>query len=293
MELDKLDLEKGLSIQEVTTQIFPSQRLEGTTAVIAEERQGCREWLFFPACEAQFSFILDHWAAKSKETFQEVKELEKETRAQGQDDYKKCLTKNALGRKKQELVDRLTMECKELGTVFTLANTIMHQHSSNQTLTAILSLVGWDPENSGCGLLPEGYWSLGPRPSAIDDFVVSAAETLSKAGSSIKPETRKSFTMSYPTFRILSHLFIVLMAVIFFFLLVIIMYLVPMKKIDSVMVPIAFSLLFCVGSFYFGGGSGGLQSDHKFLLLFAYTSVMATLLSNLAHNQKVGVPVAD
>lgn len=51
--------------------------------------------------------------------------------------------------------------------------------------------------------------------------------------------------------------------------------------------------LFCVGSFYFGGGSGGLQSDHKFLLLFAYTSVMATLLSNLAQNQDVGVPVAD
>lgn len=72
-----------------------------------------------------------------------------------------------------------------------------------------------------------------------------------------------------------------------------IMYLVPMKKIGSVMVTIAFSLLFCVGSFYFGGGSGGLQSDHKFLLLFAYTSVIATLLSNLAQNQEVGVPVAD
>lgn len=144
-----------------------------------------------------------------------MKELEKENRAQGQDDYKKCLTKNAFGRKKQELVDRLTMECKELGmsfyfvvwsklseetglthdglykgTVFTLANTIMHQHSPNQNLTEQYHLCCWDrgldPENSGRGLLPEGYRSLGPRPSAINDFVVSAAETLSKAGSIVK-----------------------------------------------------------------------------------------------------------
>lgn len=212
MKLDKLDLEKGLFIQEVTSSDgspisntetlnssdFPFPEAGGDDSgeqpfvrtQIAEERQGCREWLFFPACEAQFSFILDHWAAKSKETFQEVKELEKENRAQGQDDYKKCLTKNAFGRKKQELVDRLTMECKELGTVFTLANTIMHQHSTNQTLTEKYHLWCWDrgldPENSGCGLLPEGYRSLGPRPSAIDDFVVSTAETLSKAGSSFK-----------------------------------------------------------------------------------------------------------
>ncbi|KAK4662841.1 hypothetical protein QC763_602785 [Podospora pseudopauciseta] len=276
MELDKLDLEKGLFIQEVTSSggspINNTETLNSSDFPFPEAGgDDSGEWLFFPACEARFSFILDHWAAKSKETFQEVKELEKENRAQGQDDYKKCLTRNAFGRKKQELVDRLTMECKELGTVFTLANTIMHQHSPNQTLTEQYHLWCWDrgldPENSGCGLLPEGYRSLGPRPSAIDDFVVSTAETLSKAGSSVK-----SFTMSYPTLRILSHLFIVLMAVIFFVLPVMIMYLVPMKKIGSVMVTIAFSLLICVGSFCFGGGSGGLQSDHKFLLLFALSS---------------------
>ncbi|VBB83957.1 Putative protein of unknown function [Podospora comata] len=251
MKLDKLDLEKGLFIQEVTSSdgspISNTETLNSSDFPFPEAGgDDSGEWLFFPACEAQFSFILDHWAAKSKETFQEVKELEKENRAQGQDDYKKCLTKNAFGRKKQELVDRLTMECKELGTVFTLANTIMHQHSTNQTLTEKYHLWCWDrgldPENSGCGLLPEGYRSLGPRPSAIDDFVVSTAETLSKAGSSFK-----SFTMSYPTLRILSHLFIVLIAVIFFVLPVMIMYLVPMKKIGSVMVTIAFSLFSALG----------------------------------------------
>ncbi|KAK4640449.1 hypothetical protein QC761_602785 [Podospora bellae-mahoneyi] len=189
-ELDKLDLEKGLFIQEVTSSDgsptsntetlnssdFPFREAGGDDSgeqpfvrtQIAEERQGCREWLFFPACKAQFSFILDHWAAKSKETFQEVKELEQENRAQGQDGYKKCLMKNAFGRKKQELVDRLTMECKELAFA-------QPDHDR-----------GLDPENSGFGLLPKGYRSLGPRPSAIDNFVVSTAEIMSKAGCSVK-----------------------------------------------------------------------------------------------------------
>ncbi|KAK0666690.1 hypothetical protein QBC41DRAFT_357938 [Cercophora samala] len=303
MELDKLDLEKGMSIQEVPSNdnspISNSDTLNNSDYpfpdTVGGDGGGCREWLFFPACEAQFSFILDHWAAKSKETFQEVKELERENQAQGRDDYKKCVTDNDFGRKKQELVDRLTMECKELGTIFTLANTIMHQHSPSQTLTEQYHLWCWDkgldPEYSGCGLPAEGYRSLGPRPSAIDDFVVSAAETLSKAASSVKTQT--SFTMNYFTLRMLSHLFIVLMGAIYFVLPLIIMYMVPMDKTGSVVVTISFTILFCVGSFYFGGGSGGLQTDHKFLLLFAYTSVMATLLSNLTQNHDRGVSVVD
>ncbi|VBB83924.1 Putative protein of unknown function [Podospora comata] len=261
----------------------------------------CQEWCFFPALQAQFSLALDYWAAKVLGTFRDIKSLERENHAQGCHDYKEHRPDNEYGKKKEELAIRLTNELKEFSTLFNSANVIMHQHTPNGSMVSEYRLwssnvVGSD--SSDRELFAENYRALGPRPSMIDEFVHSVVKTSAmlwirfRSYAACLRSTKDcspgpvSIILSYTTLHVLSHLLVVVMAGVFFVLPLTMMYLVTMKKAEIVLVTITFSLLFCVGSFYFGGGRGGLKTDTKFLLLFAYTSVMATLLSNFAPHQE-------
>ncbi|KAK0745177.1 hypothetical protein B0T21DRAFT_280959 [Apiosordaria backusii] len=137
----------------------------------------------------------------------------------------------------------------------------------------------------------ENYRALGSRPSMIDELVHSVVKNAYIIWTSFfSPQSRsdssgdltsltESIFIDYGILYVLSHVFITLLAIFFFVVPLTILYLVPMPVWATVVLAAAFSMVFCVGSFYFGGG--GLKSDHKFLLLFAYMSVMATLLSNL------------
>ncbi|KAK0666685.1 hypothetical protein QBC41DRAFT_230015 [Cercophora samala] len=137
----------------------------------------------------------------------------------------------------------------------------------------------------------ENYRAIGSRPSMIDELVHSFVKKSYVIWTSLvkflSPKRRKphpsglteSIFLDYGTLYVLSHVFITILAVLFFVVPLAVLYLVPMPVWATVVLAATFSMVFCVGSFYFGGGS--LKSDHKFLLLFAYMSVMATLLSNL------------
>ncbi|KAK4199656.1 hypothetical protein QBC40DRAFT_281507 [Triangularia verruculosa] len=269
---------------------------------IALYKKLCREWCFFPALEAEFSLALGFWAAGVRNTFQELKLLERENQAQGLEDYKQHRPNGEFGARKEELMNRLTVELKEFSTLFNSANGIMHQHAPN--VTVLNEFRGWcfnrlglDPSDSG--LAAENYKALGPRPSMIDEFLHSVVKNTVKLWIKFRSFIHRllptkstspapvSIVLGYTTLHILSHLLVVVLAVVFFAMPLCVMYMAPLKKADLVIVTISFSLLFCVGSFYFGGGSGGLKTDTKFLLLFAYTSVMATLLSNLAPHQEL------
>ncbi|KAK0735684.1 hypothetical protein B0T21DRAFT_290138, partial [Apiosordaria backusii] len=179
----------------------------------------------------------------------------------------------------------------------------LSQHSPNVGVVNEYRTWSWNkiaPDPSDGELAADNYRSLGPRPSTIDEFLHTIVKTSNNLLTRVKRLISSSpantamapspvsiiHVLDYPTLHILSHLLVVVMAVVFFVVPLSVMYLVPMSRVGSVLVTISFSLLFCIGSFYFGGGSGGLKTDTKFLLLFAYTSVMATLLSNLAQHQE-------
>ncbi|KAK4457835.1 hypothetical protein QBC42DRAFT_31994 [Cladorrhinum samala] len=89
--------------------------------------------------------------------------------------------------------------------------------------------------------------------------------------------------VNYSTFHFFSHLLVISLAIAFLIMPLLLMYLLNLSTPGAVVLTVVFCLTFCVGSFCFGGRNGGanVNTDHKFLLLFAYTGVMATLLSNL------------
>ncbi|KAK4173449.1 hypothetical protein QBC36DRAFT_57403 [Triangularia setosa] len=321
IELHSLDLSERGEVPTATIQtpspLSTSATLQGTEFELPEVKKNkdealgrtksalhkelCQEWCFFPALQAQFSLALDYWAARVRQTFQELESLERENYAQGRDDYKEHRSDNQYGIRKEELMNRLTSELKEFSTLFSSANSIMHQHAPNAGVldeyrTWSSDVVG--PDEADDELYAENYRAVGPRPSMIDEFLHSVVKMIARLwmrfksyttclrSAKLDPPAPVSITLSYTTLHVLSHLLVVFMAVIFFVAPLMIMYLVQMDKPGIVIVTISFSLLFCAGSFYFGGGSGGLKTDTKFLLLFAYTSVMATLLSNLAPHQE-------
>ncbi|KAK0672325.1 hypothetical protein QBC41DRAFT_299812 [Cercophora samala] len=267
-------------------------------------KQKCREWDYFPTLEAEFSFTLEYLAAKAQSTFREIEVLEQQNRMDGRDDYKFHSPDNEFGHKKDELTTELllTLEKYDEGGLFHVANTVMNQHAPTDVLVHerrrwSRDKVAFDPLDRK--LSARNYRALGPRPSLVDNFLQSIVKTFINLWTrinsllarfrpthSIAPR-KEPIILSYTTFHILSHLLVVFMAVVFFVMPLSIMYIAtPKNEAGSIAVAISFSLLFCVGSFYFGGGSGSLRTDTKFLLLFAYTSVMATLLSNLAQHQE-------
>ncbi|KAK4172045.1 hypothetical protein QBC36DRAFT_364102, partial [Triangularia setosa] len=269
----------------------------------ALQKRYCYEWRFYPALEAEFSFILNWWAAKAQGTFREIEELEHLNLKEGREDYKHYQTDNEFGRNKEELALRLTEEAGKYGELFYHANAVLNQHCPNVGSVNEHRIWSWKkiaPDSSDSELAADNYRSLGPRPSTIDEFLHAILKicievwtkakqpliTRSSSNNKSMASTPVSHKVGYTTLHILSHLLVVVMAVLFFVCPLSVMYLVPMSGVAHVLVTISFSLLFCVGSFYFGGGSGGLKTDTKFLLLFAYTSVMATLLSNLAEHQE-------
>lgn len=55
------------------------------------------------------------------------------------------------------------------------------------------------------------------------------------------------------------------------------LYLMTLSQVGAVTIALMFCALFCVGTFTFSD----IQTDHKFLLVFAYGSIMAAFLSNI------------
>jgi hypothetical protein len=58
------------------------------------------------------------------------------------------------------------------------------------------------------------------------------------------------------------------------------LYLMTLSDVGAVTIALIFCAIFCVGTFTFSD----VQTDHKFLLVFAYGSIMAAFLSNIDSN---------
>ncbi len=85
------------------------------------------------------------------------------------------------------------------------------------------------------------------------------------------------FSWSYTTLSIVAHIIMIFFALTFLLLPMTLVYLLELTKGHAVSLVALFCLLFCLIFFVFGR----LNTDHKFILLFAYTGVMTTLLSNM------------
>ncbi len=85
------------------------------------------------------------------------------------------------------------------------------------------------------------------------------------------------FNWNYTTLRVIAHIAMIFFALAFLILPLSLVYLLKLTKVAAVSIVVLFCLCFCVIFFWFGT----LNTDHKFILLFAYTGVMATLLSNM------------
>ncbi|KAK4232492.1 hypothetical protein QBC38DRAFT_462884 [Podospora fimiseda] len=266
----------------------------------ARRKTFSREWLYFAAGERQSSLVLDYWSAMSWKTYDDVVKLELQNREQGLKDYMEHRPNNEYGERKGKLMDQLTREVVNFLTVFSLANTVMNQHSPHAQY--IQDYEAWacsnvTPNPFGPVLGVNNFRALGPRPSMIDALIhimfkkvtflyMRLAHRFRRHRVTAEQDTNgeeqppRQFLITVRTYQILSHLFIITLALVFLVLPLMLIYLLHMTSSVAVLVTAIFCLSFCVGSFVFGS----LNTDHKFLLLFAYTGVMATLLSNLHVN---------
>ncbi|KAK4166400.1 hypothetical protein QBC43DRAFT_313617 [Cladorrhinum sp. PSN259] len=279
----------------------------------ARRKTFCREWLFFPAGERQFSMVIDYWHAKSAATFNDIVELERGNRQRGREDYKSHWIETddpEYGEKKEKLMEQLTAQVEKHLTIFGLAKEVMSQHSPHHEYVNDYFQWAYDdnvaPNHFDNALGVNNYRALGPRPSMIDamihgmfkrvvHFGVKAKQLLlfgraaehqaeASATTSSSATTTTTTTQIYIApwaYRLISHVFIITIALVFLISPLMLFYLLEMSFRMVVMMTAGFCLIFCVGSIVL---FGSLNTDHKFLLLFAYTGVMATLLSNLQGN---------
>ncbi|KAK4166401.1 hypothetical protein QBC43DRAFT_313623 [Cladorrhinum sp. PSN259] len=130
------------------------------------------------------------------------------------------------------------------------------------------------------------------RTNSSSQASPSSSSTKGKNGKEENEEAEEEeveFTLiNYSIFHFFSHLVVISLALIFLVLPLMLMYRLQLSLLGATILTAVFCFLFCVGSFVFPGG-GNVNTDHKFLLLFAYTGVMATLLSNLNEGCRVAV----
>jgi len=129
-------------------------------------------------------------------------------------------------------------------------------------------------------LCAKNYRVLGPRPSVIDNMMHSVFQaTVEGYYQRFGKETDEieMIDLDYLTLSIIAHVVIISFALSFLVLPLTLVYLLDLSKGLAVLVVVIFCLCFCIVFFVFGR----LNTDHKFIMLFAYTGVMATLLSNL------------
>ncbi|KAK3995903.1 hypothetical protein QBC44DRAFT_366286 [Cladorrhinum sp. PSN332] len=285
----------------------------------ARRKQASHEWLFFPACEREFCLVLEYWCYKARRTRLAIEELERRNKEEGREDYKKHLPDHAddeYGKEKERLMNQLTAELEKYRDFFYQANGIISQPAPqvryvNEFREWAWTRVAHDPVDDSCAA--ENYRVLGRPQSTIEGFIHDAYITLTTAWYQVRynmfnnflvrvlcrrPKTTNSeenvaaegkeeqegreeeaefALINYSVFHVFSHLLIISLALTFLVLPLVLMYLLNLKILGGVVVTVVFCLLFCVGSFVFAGEN--MNTDHKFLLLFAYTGVIATLLS--------------
>ncbi|KAK3344145.1 hypothetical protein B0T25DRAFT_556259 [Lasiosphaeria hispida] len=257
----------------------------------ARRRQFSRDWQFFPACERQFSLVLDYLSAKSWAKYCEIEQLERKNRGQGLHDYKEhiMMSDDEYGKKKEELMNEQIAIVEKYAQIFHSAIGIMNQHPPNVQHVNEYRL--WASENASLDTSDyisdgDNYRSLGPRPSMVD----SVLHSLFKTVESIRYSRRQKATnagsgvvtvsWSSTTFRVLAHIFLVIFAFVFLLLPLALINFLNLGKGRAAVVILAFCLCFCIIFFVLGS----LNTNHKFLLLFTYTSVMVTLLGNLTND---------
>ncbi|KAK4232445.1 hypothetical protein QBC38DRAFT_279 [Podospora fimiseda] len=269
----------------------------------ARRRQASREWLFCAACEREFCLAIDHWCYKLRRTRLAIEEHERRNREEGLEDYKEHLPNNEYGKEKERLMNQLTMELAKFGDLVCKFNGIMSQQPPRVRHLNDFRVWAWtriadDPVDEPCGA--ENYRVFGRAQSTIEGLIVDAYLAITGAWYRVfynflprilyrRPATEKMVVneeqeekvefsfLNYSIFHIFSHLFVVSLALIFLILPLVLMYLFNLTLLGGVVMTVVFCLLFCVGSFVFAGNN--INTDHKFLLLFAYTGVMATMLS--------------
>ncbi|KAK4232494.1 hypothetical protein QBC38DRAFT_2631 [Podospora fimiseda] len=275
----------------VTNDIHEEEHIDYVTGQTGNARRKtfCKEWLFFPAGERQFSMVIDYWHAKSSKTYKEIVELERENKRKGGKEYKRHAAENEYGRRKGELMERLSEEVERHLTIFSLAKDVMSQHSPHPEYVNDHYEWAYADDNITPGPLDHvlgvsNYRALGPRPSMIDSFIHRMFKQLFHLYVTTKQRlfrsefTKETIYIAPWVYRLISDIFIITVALMFLVLPLMIIYLMEeMSPRLAVSITAGFCLLFCVGSFVL---FGSINTDHKFLLLFAYTGVMATLLSN-------------
>ncbi|KAK3353006.1 hypothetical protein B0T25DRAFT_198972 [Lasiosphaeria hispida] len=163
-----------------------------------------------------------------------------------------------------------------------------HRTVSDFRWWALGNTVPYPSEHDLCA---NNYRLLGPRPSVIDSLMHSTFQVVTDRYYKYFPPPADTtteglviFNWSYTTLSNIAHLVIISFALAFLLLPMTLVYLLDLGKGLAVLLVVVFCLCFCVVFFVLGR----LNTDHKFILLFAYTGVMATLLSNMTAGCRAG-----
>ncbi|KAK5654138.1 hypothetical protein OQA88_7569 [Cercophora sp. LCS_1] len=298
MEVDLVDLERGEMISPTSTEIpiSPTVATEPYKESPDEEhidtvtgQTGCsrrkqytREWMFFPACERQISLVLDYLAADLWAIQKELEDLESRNRSKMGLGYQMHRPGGDFGEKKGVLMEKLITGVERYFRIFNNGIAVMNQASP--TTRTVDDFRAWActkiaPDPSDPFLCAKNYRVLGQRPSVIDNMMHSVIQVVAERYSQhfSKTDEVEMVNLDYAMLSMIAHVLIISFALCFLLLPLTVVYLLELGKGLSVVVVVIFCLCFCLVFFVFGQ----LNTDHKFIMLFTYTGVMATLLSNL------------
>ena len=298
----EVDLERGDTFSSATTEVeelpSPTSTVAPSTGDVEEDinqatgqtgrarrKQFTREWQFFPACERQTCMVLDYLAANLWAMYNDIELLERQNRESGSRDYTEHIPEGKFGEEKGKLMEQMAVETERYLSIFSKATIVWNQSAPHHR--TVTDFKYWARDNiahepSLDVLCANNYKVLGPPPSTIDGIMHRVLETAMGWYYRIsKPSSRSEdcifFNCSYTVIALITHLIMILLALFFLVLPITLIYLLDLSKCFAVLLVVLFCLVFCLVFFVFGR----LNTDHKFVLLFAYTGVMATLLSNL------------
>ncbi|KAK0715828.1 hypothetical protein B0H67DRAFT_645522 [Lasiosphaeris hirsuta] len=238
---------------------------------------------------------LEYLAASLCNTFKDIEDLERENREEGRHDYKEHRPENKFGEQKGVLMEKMIADIERYVRIFSNSVTVMNQSAPTTRIVndfrwwAFGNIAPRPAENAFCA---NNYRLLGPRPSVIDSLMHSAFQVATdRYYKYFHPPTDTTtaglpviVNWSYTTLSIIAHIVIISIALTFLLLPLTLVYLLDLGKGVAVLLVVFFCLCFCIVFFVLGR----VNTDHKFILLFAYTGVMATLLSNMGAGCRSG-----
>ncbi|KAK4216758.1 hypothetical protein QBC37DRAFT_80649 [Rhypophila decipiens] len=296
-----------------TFQLPDEDCLTGRTGS-ARLRQKALELRFFPACERQLFVVLEYHSAKLWELQKELELLERRNREAKGTEYKKHQADNDYGKQKDMLMKKLTNAVKTYFKIFQNANGVLSQPSPE--VQYVNSYRQW----ASCHLSPDpaddhhaadNYRFVGPRPSSIDASFHSFIDSVSTFWPFQRTKREKNSSKrdeehgledgddhdnddndddddydggiivvehSNALFRCFSHSVMILFAFVFLLLPPTLVSLINLSQFQIVLIMVSFCLcFFLVIVFLFGS----LNTEHKFLLFFAYAGAMVTMLASI------------